>query len=273
MEFQILKKRITFLHLLLSVIFISCEKIIDVDLNEANPRLVIDGNITDQRKPDTLSLQLTGSFFGDNDFKDVSGAEVTIFDNAGNSEKLTELTGGKYITQNLPGVPGRTYSLHIKHQGKHYSATSSMPQHVKIDSLRFRYRERTLGMREGIYATVVFTDPPNQKNYYLLKGSGTSVEYNQTGNNFLVLDDEVSYNNIIAVEIPFFHFNSGMATIELHSIDRAAYDYYNSLNAIIQSPGPNPFSGVPQNPVSNIQGDALGFFGAHSVSVKTEPVK
>ena len=63
-------KRIFLLRILfvLSIIFIvwlfsGCQQVVSVDLNTANPRIVVEGNIKDQPGPYSVFLSMTGSYF------------------------------------------------------------------------------------------------------------------------------------------------------------------------------------------------------------------
>lgn len=250
-----------------SFFFASCEKVIDVDLNEENPLLVIDGGITNRGVADTIRLSKTGSYTGESTYQKVGGADVEISDNLGNREMLKEISAGTYVTQDLRPEPGRPYQMNINSDGKAYTAIAVMPEPVEIGGLAYTMKERSLGTREGNYVTVFFDDPPGVDNYYLVKANGNSMSFNNGSDQFFVFTDQLFNGGKAAVELPFYHFGNGMANISLFSIDRKAYDYYIALNEIIQNPGPSPFSGVPQNAAkSNVQGGAIGYFTVFSVS-------
>ena len=52
------------LYLLVTLIFITgCTEVIDIDLNETDPALVVEGLITDRPGPYTVKLALTTSYF------------------------------------------------------------------------------------------------------------------------------------------------------------------------------------------------------------------
>ena len=67
-----------------------CQKVINVDLNEAAPRIVIEGVITDRRGPYTVKISKSGSYFNQPVLPPVSGAQVTISDNSGTIDTLKE---------------------------------------------------------------------------------------------------------------------------------------------------------------------------------------
>ena len=61
------------------------------------------------------------------------------------------------------------------------------------------------------------------------------------------------------------YFNPGDTVwVDLLSIDKASYDYFNTLNNILTSDR-SPTSLAPANPNTNLTNGALGYFAAYSV--------
>jgi len=89
----------------------SCKKIVTLKLNTAPAQIVIEGEITDQPGPYTVSISQTVGFYEDNTFPPVSGASVTISDNTnGITDSLTEVVPGRVFTapmtcKGLPAIP------------------------------------------------------------------------------------------------------------------------------------------------------------------------
>ena len=87
-----MRKYIYILSALLPLMAVqSCQKVIDIDLNSAAPQIVIEGSISDQPGPYTVKITKTVNFSETNIFPAVSGAAVTVSDDAGNSETLQKL--------------------------------------------------------------------------------------------------------------------------------------------------------------------------------------
>ena len=57
-------------------------------------------------------------------------------------------------------------------------------------------------------------------------------------------------------------------TVELLSIDRATYDYFNTLRDVLSSDR-SPTSLSPTNPNTNLSNGSLGYFSAYTIDVKT----
>jgi hypothetical protein len=115
----------------------SCEQVIEVDLNQAGPQVVIEGIVTDRPGPYTVALSRSGNYFEQSlSFPVVTNAVVIIWDDLGNRDTLREGDPGIYRSSSvLRGVSGRTYSLRVETGGNGYDAVSTMPQRVAIDSL------------------------------------------------------------------------------------------------------------------------------------------
>src|SRR5687767_3267958 len=77
----------------------------NIKLDESNPRLVVEGLITDQPGPYFVQLSLTTSYYNKGEAPKINNAIVTNTDNAGHSEVLSrvESQDGLYQTQTLQG--------------------------------------------------------------------------------------------------------------------------------------------------------------------------
>lgn len=256
--------------LILSLVLLvgtSCEKVIQVKLNSADKKLVIDAQLTDVPGTCMVTLSRTKEFSASNALEGVSGAEVEIVGTGGERFTLTEVENGVYRNDAAKGAPGNTYELRIKVDGKAYTAQSTMPQYITFDSL-YAEKQGFFG-DDMIFANVAFQDPEGQRNYYRFVQHIN--DYKIPG--FFLMDDDLSDGKFIRSTLFYFldddkePVKSGdVFTVEMQVIDEAVYKYWFSLQ---QSSTGNSSSAAPANPVSNIVGDALGYFSAHTKQVKT----
>ena len=269
-------------HVLLQILFVlacmfylwlfsGCQQVVSVDLNTANPRIVVEGTIKDQPGPYSVFLSMTGSYF-DTTLVDppISHAQVVITDDLGNRDTLKEVISGAYQSSKLIGVSGRTYTLTVKADSKEYMATSSMPLKVFIDSL-YAVPRHSVGGESGYDIYVVFKDPPELGNYYRINARSSAVIPADSidGRRYRLFTDKLTNGNEMTERIRAGrNVSSGdTITIELCTIDKASYDYYHTLSDILSSDR-SPTSLSPANPNSNISGDALGYFAAFTVDTK-----
>lgn len=257
--------------LALAVLFVtvySCTKVVDVDLNNASPAIVIEGVITNQPGPYSVSIIKTVNFSASNIFPTVSGATVQITDATSSvTETLAETSPGVYTTRNLLGTPGHTYQLYVSAEGKEYTASSTMPVGVTFDSLTY---ERNLFFGEiDINATVHFQDPPGTANYYTfaewIRGKKSDWTH--------CVDDRISDGRYISAQL----WEDSLAvddvvTVQMNCVDRQVFNYFNTLSQATGG-GDDMNAVTPSNPISNISNNALGYFSAHTVQSITKTVK
>jgi hypothetical protein len=243
----------------------SCEKVINVDLKNAEPKLVIEGILDDAGNPATVLIGKSDVFSANGNYPKVSGAVVTIKDNAGNTYSLPETSAGKYTNASLLGVIGRTYTLEVKLNGVTYKASSTIPRKMDLDTIVVStgIATGTSSSAADKVAGVVYEDLP---------GFGDNSQVIATINgvrdrNLYVADDIFTDGG----SSPFYTFNPNIKlksgdtyTAELRFIDKNVYRYFYGVFDLLSG------NTVPANPTSNITGgDVLGYFSAHTSEKKT----
>src|SRR4051812_49222716 len=126
-------KKLFIYVLSLSALF-ACKKEINLDLQNSAEKIVIEGTITNRTNAEVI-ISKSVPFSNINSFPKVSGAQVKVTDDKGVSYPLNETKPGVYTNTSLIGLPGHAYSLVVDAEGKEYTATSSMPLQVNLDSL------------------------------------------------------------------------------------------------------------------------------------------
>jgi hypothetical protein len=242
-------------------ILISCEKVIDIDLNSAAPKIVIEAEISDSF-PCVVKISQTVNFNNSNIFPAISGATVTISDDMGTSETLVETTKGMYTDSSLHGISGRTYKLSVIVEGKEFTAISKMPDPVKIDTAFIK----TYGVYQGItykYIISRVSDPASVKNYYrfieIFNGVRQNAIYNITED--YLQDGQTIELSLWTDDWELQYLPGDSINILLQSIDKGVYKYFSTLLQY----GSGYSSSSPANPISNISNGSLGYFSAYAV--------
>ncbi len=257
---------------LASLFFSACEKEISVDLNSSDPKLVVAANLDDKSGTAIVHLTRSVNFSDANEFPPEEGAIVNITDSEGAVWNLAPSAPGLYVNNSLMGVPGRTYFLEIvTASGATYTAQSTLPQPVPLDSIRFiEFTFGPPGSGGGDSLTYVaipkYFDPLGVQNNYRF----VQILNGKTDSEIIVRNDNIFNGKVNEQPIfsPEIDLHSGdTLTLQMMGLDRSAYDYFFSLSSLIGS-GPNN-SGVPANPVSNINNGALGYFSAHNLQIMT----
>lgn len=262
MNNTVLKLLQSILIFLIMILLFSCQRIISVDLNSSSPKIVIEGNISDQLGPCTVKISQTVNFDQTNNFPPVTGAVVIISDNLRNVDTLSETSPGIYTTSSLHGIPGRTYTLNVSVNRNDYSAVSTMPEPVNINALTIG--SAPSGKKKAVY--VNFNDPAGIKNYYRFVEIINGVQQNYI---FLTSDlsqDGASITSILFTEDDNYVLTQGDSVeVLLLSIDDGTYEYFRSLNQITRNGKLGIRTATPTNPVSNVSNGALGYFSAYSI--------
>ncbi|WP_412850517.1 DUF4249 domain-containing protein [Chryseobacterium sp. PMSZPI] len=257
----------TFYIILSLLALTSCQKEIDLDLTDQSGNIVIEGNVTDQPGPYIVRITKSVGFSKPNQYPAVTGAQVILSDNTGQTETLQYVGEGKYQTIAFAGVSGRTYTLKVQAEGKQYMAQSTMPETVYFQGLA--QDSFTFGNKKSYTVLPIFTDPVELGNRYL---------FNFTINNlpkktFDVFSDNV--NNGLPNQRPLLLPNDDnkgadhetvvgdTIHVEMQCIDHNIFTYYSALTQISNGNGGNV---TPANPPSNISNGALGYFSAHTSS-------
>lgn len=241
-----------------------CKKIIHVNLKNAAPQIVIAGAVTNVPGPYTVTLSTTVNYTAENIFPPVSGATVVI-SSSGITDTLTEISAGVYTTHTIVGTPGNTYNLYVTSGGQTYTATSTMPQPVPLDSVG--YTADRDGKRYN--AVVYFQDPPGIANYYEFIEYNNGVEF-KNNRGVSVFSDRLSDGRYITHTLydDSTDISKGdTVTIQMNCVDVNVYNYFYQLNLVTDQNGFQ--SPTPDNPASNISNNALGYFSANTIQSKS----
>jgi Domain of unknown function (DUF4249) len=260
---------IAVLGLFAAILLYACKKTVVLPLNNAPAQIVIQGEVTDQLGPYTVTIDQSVDFYADNSFPPISGAIVKISDNQGASDSLTEVSPGVYTTHTLQGKPGNTYTLSVFAQDTNYTAVSTMPAPVVLDSVTFL--DASGFGKNQINAVANFQDPVGIHNYYQFNEYINGQLFTK---DYFIFDDRLSdgkyINNTLRTDSAYLSVGD-LLQVKMYCIDENVYNYFLELS---QSNGSGAFntSASPANPASNISNGAYGYFSAHTVSAKTVTV-
>lgn len=149
----------------------TCEDVIDVNLNSAEPRLVIEASINWLKNTSgnvqSIKLSLSAPFFDEN-IQPANGAIVQITDSNSNVFIFTEdANTGVYITNTFTPVLNQSYTLTIVYNNQTYTAIESLVSVVPIDNIEQIDNGGFTG--EDIELKAYYTDPLNEENFYLFE--------------------------------------------------------------------------------------------------------
>ncbi|MFN7847684.1 MAG: DUF4249 domain-containing protein [Bacteroidota bacterium] len=268
------------------IIFSACEKETNLDLKNASPKLVVEGNvllgidtIINQQE---MKLSLSANYTGNSNPLPVTNAIVMVNDGT-NTYTYNHIENGVYRSSFIAAT-NKTYKLIISYEGDEYNAYESLKDEgASIDSLTINYFPSALGSPEGNFITVNTSDPLNQRNFYLwqLYINNQLMINPSPGNIYRAIQKDDFFNGKPLINyLPFDNFPVATGDIvRMHqlNISEQMYNYYYSIFNLTAS---SPVSGdVPPGKIRgnilNLQKsdkNAVGYFGVCSVSIKTKKI-
>ena len=234
------------------VSFTSCTDVIDVEVQQAPTRLVIQASLDWEKgtigNEQTVTLSTSTEFFNTSNNTAVNGAFVSVTNTMSGEEIIfTDQNNGDYTTDEFVPILNETYQLLVIYDGETYTAEETMTAVTEITRL---YQDREDGFDdEELELHVEYTDPEDEENYYLFKfqregdllpqfevGDDYFINGNQVDEWFEIDEDDDTEK--IDVLVP-----GDVVTIEMHGISEAYFDYMNIL--VDQIGGVSIFSSTP----------------------------
>jgi len=159
------------LWILALILLWSCEDPIDVSLNTAPPRLVIDASINwfkgTTGNEQQIKLSLSAPYFADST-PPANGAMVFITDENNNTFNfMEENSSGVYLnTDFIPELDG-TYNLTVIYEDETYTASETLKSVASIEFVEQNDEGGFTGEETELKA--FYTDPADEENYYFFE--------------------------------------------------------------------------------------------------------
>lgn len=211
-------------YLIISIIFISsCELVVDVDLPEFEPSLVLNGTISTDDTLITIFLSQDKDILANAnnyDFKDVSDAEVILYEGESMLQELVETDPGIYVSTLQP-VKGKTYTIKASKSGfESIEASTTIPLEtpdILINSMSLRPTEYG---GENIRLSYTINDKPG-KDYYEIKlyvlFNYEESYYDEDLDSLIVMKSEANWEEIwynkVGADLDEFEENSENYTL------------------------------------------------------------
>ena len=277
------------------ILFVSCEKDINLVPDATNPKLVIDAEIENGLAPTVILTQSTGYYANldssvlNNSF--IHNAQLSI-NNGSKTHLLKEyklpIKGGfVYYYSNdasnsstaFVGELGKQYTLKLTQNASVFTATTQIPNLVKkMDSI-WSLPIYSVADSQQVKLMARVVDPPGLGNYirYFTKQNSEPFLPGQNS----VFDDQVvdgkTYNGQVDRgvnrNLPRQRDNYGFflkgdtVSVKFCNISKAGYDFWRTWEFAFSSIG-NPFS-APGKVIGNIDNGALGAFTGYAAQYKT----
>lgn len=243
------------LFVITSFSVISCEEVVDVNLDTAAPKLVIEASI-EWEKETTGNLQkiklTTTTDFYSNTIPPATGAIVTVT-NITLGKPITyqfieDGQTGEYICTNFDPIINNDYALSVVYKGETYSSTSKfMP--TPVITKTEQALKPGFGGEDYYEIKFYFQDNGDEDNFYLVGLKNDNIAYPEYG----VLSDEFFQGNLMFAIYSDADLKKGdIVKYNLQGITEKYSNYMNKLLSIAGNNGGGPFATPPATVRGNI---------------------
>lgn len=260
-------KNIKYILLILTVVFfVSCEDVVDVDLNTGTPRLAVDASINWVKGTDgseqKIKLTMTGSYY-ENTVPVVSGATVFITNSTNTVFDFIETPGtGEYVCTNFAPVVGINYTLTIVHNGETYTASEKLYPTPVLEAPVQKNDGGFTG--DEVELTYYFQDNGAEENFYVARIDTDIYPFPHYG----ALKDEFEQGNKMTLILSDEDFKTGVPVgVQLYGVSERYYNFMMILISVTEGgTGSGPFMTPPVNARGNIINQtnennfAMGYF-------------
>ena len=240
----------------------SCEDVVDVNLEQGEPRLVVDAEILwlsgTTGKNQTIYLSRLTDYYN-TEVTRVSGATVTIKNENNKIFYFTETeTPGSYTCTNFDPEIGSNYTLNVIVDGEVYTATESLIASPEVTRIEQYEDGGFLG--EDKEVRFYYNDPEEETNFYLADFQSDVLnfpEYDLSSDDFF--NGNEMYQNFSHEDLE----PGSEIDITFRAISEQFHDY---MELILESAVANPFGTPPANIRGNLVNEtnpenfAFGYF-------------
>jgi len=259
-------KNIKYILLIITLaLFASCEDVVDVDLDTAPPRLVVDASINWVKGTDgshqTIKLTTTTNYYN-TVIPVATDATVFITNTTGTVYNFIEEPGtGNYNCTNFVPVIGESYTLNVEFDGQNYTATETL---FPVPDITYTAQDNEGGfLGESVEVRFYYQDDALADNFYMIRFDSDVMPYPD----YDVLDDEFFQGNEMFGIFSDEDLVPGQVLgIKLFGVSEGYYNYMNILIELAEGGGGGPFQTVPTTARGNIinrnndSNYALGYF-------------
>lgn len=184
--------------LLLTAALTSCEDVIDVPVQTAQTRLVIEASLDWEKgtsgNEQSVKLSTSTAFFDTTSNTAAMGASVKVTNDTSGAEFIfTDENNGEYTTSEFVPALNQSYTLEVIHNGETYSAQETLFAVPEITEL---FQDRLDGFdEEELEVHVIFTDTPEEGNnvFFKFQRQGDLLPTLEVGDDEFINGNEVDW--------------------------------------------------------------------------------
>jgi len=264
-----------FVYILLAVFVFSigCEKVVEIDIGQSVPQVVIEGLLTDEDTIHFVKVSKSIQFY-ETGFSAVTDAIITVkgdgatYNYTHNPMAIDSMNGYYFSDVEYAGKIGVDYMLSVNVAGVNYSAIDTLRFVTPIDSLLFRLASNPSEEDEAdgkIYQALLYASEPQETEDYYQFQFYRNKELITYSSNIYVFSDIAFGPHLNGLPSPVLFREGELASVRILSISREQYVFYNDLENLLNTDG-GMFSPPPANPRNTFTNGALGLWQVSAVS-------
>lgn len=274
-KYNFKSKGFTLFSFLFVLLFLSCDKVVELELETGEPKIVIDAEIIWEKgtsgSKQTIKISRMAPYYSATTPK-VSGAQVRVENSDGVVFTFNESEPGIYICTNFVPVINMEYKLFAQVDGQSLTAIEKLVSVPPIDKIDQEFMADISGP-DLIVVSFYYKDPADQTNYYLTDYKSVLSPFPE----YTSTSDEFTNGNESAEKFSDSDLKPGITLNITHR--GISKNFYNYMNLILEVTNSNPFAAVPGNIRGNIinttdsNNFALGYFRLCEANRMTYTVK
>lgn len=292
-----MKRNVKFLSLIwifLTLLFISCQKEVTIDLPEPETKLVVEGWIEQDQYP-VVAVTRNSPYFSTVDSNTLANlfilnAQVFVSDGVQTEQLTLDFSNAMigiwpfvcYKGSVIKGEIGKSYSLTIYAEGDTITGQTTIPEPVFLDSIWWKPDNQSNTENDTLgYLWAIYNDDPTLKQYFrlftlrqgkdkdwvpLFGSTFDDIFFNGISFTFSMYRGIPSLTDTEAIEndTELFYFKKGdTIDVKVTSIDLKHYDFWRTVEQEYFSGG-NPFV-FPVVIRHNVEG-AVGVWGGYGAT-------
>ncbi len=266
-------KKFLYIYIATVGLFFSCEVVVELDLEQSQPQMVIEGLLTNKDTVQFIKVSQSIQFY-EVGLNPVINAVISVkgdgeeFLYSHNPMELDSMNGYYFSDISYAGKIGVAYTLNVDVSGVNYSAIDTMLRVTTIDSLSFQLATDPTEEDEmdgKIYQVLLYAAEPQETDDYYQFYFFRDNELIAYPNNIYVFSDVALGPTLNGLPSPVMYRKGELANVQILSLTREQYVFYTDLANILNSDG-GMFSPPPANPRNTFTNNALGLWQVSAIS-------
>ncbi|HET8859489.1 DUF4249 family protein [Marivirga sp.] len=238
-----------------------CVEIIDLEIPQTEPKLVIEGRLLNEHSLQTIEIYESLNFHDTTDLAPHKDARVNLMDQQHNvihSFIYSNEDSLYKTTDSIELIVGQIYILQIIANGETLEAKGEILENATLDSLFYLSAEELKSIGQPVYGDGYFlfvTGSLNNEGIEYFKLDITVNGYFRNGKNDFtssILSSEFFGREFQALPIPGTFEEDDNVILEFYTINEDVYQYFDEFRNLFANDG-GVFSPPPVNPQTNIR--------------------